>query len=61
MILDLRIVFIFLITHIVCFAYDCFLQNDNYRCRLGSKTPYRFIGYQNDTPIEYPGMYILIS
>ncbi|XP_046838609.1 multiple inositol polyphosphate phosphatase 1-like isoform X2 [Vespa crabro] len=55
MILDLRIVFIFLITNIVCFAYDCFLQNDNYRCRLGSKTPYRFIGYQHDTPIEYSG------
>ncbi|KAF7417554.1 hypothetical protein HZH68_000207 [Vespula germanica] len=25
------------------------------KCRLGTKTPYRFIGYQNDTPIEYPG------
>ncbi|XP_043496791.1 multiple inositol polyphosphate phosphatase 1-like [Polistes fuscatus] len=56
MIFNLRIVFIiFLITNIVCFAYDCFLEDDNYKCRLGTKTPYRFIASHNDKPIEYPG------
>ncbi|OAD60200.1 Multiple inositol polyphosphate phosphatase 1 [Eufriesea mexicana] len=36
-------------------AHNCFLNNKDYRCRLGTKTPYRFISYQDDSPPEYLG------
>ncbi|KAK2579147.1 hypothetical protein KPH14_001317 [Odynerus spinipes] len=55
MTLNLRLVLIFLIINIVYSAHDCFSKIDSYKCRLGTKTPYRFIAYQDDTPVEYPG------
>ncbi|KOC67227.1 Multiple inositol polyphosphate phosphatase 1 [Habropoda laboriosa] len=37
------------------FAHNCVLYNKDYRCRLGTKTPYRFISNHNDSPLEYSG------
>lgn len=43
------------ISIIPCFASNCFLDTENYRCRLGSNTPYRSLANYDDTPLEYPG------
>ena len=37
------------------FAHNCLLDNRNYKCRIGTKTPYRFISNHDDSPLEYPG------
>lgn len=37
------------------FAHNCLLDNRDYKCRIGTKTPYRFISNHDDSPLEYPG------
>lgn len=32
--------------------------NDSYRCRLGSKTPYRCVANYDESTLEYPGIAI---
>ena len=49
-------VFLILSTGVISsFAHNCFLQSKDYKCRLGTKTPYRFIAGYNDSPIECSG------
>lgn len=40
---------------IFTFTHNCVLHNKDYRCKLGTKTPYRFISNYNDSPLEYSG------
>ncbi|XP_076289898.1 multiple inositol polyphosphate phosphatase 1 [Lasioglossum baleicum] len=39
----------------ISFAHNCFLHGRDYRCKLGTKTPYRFIANYDDSVLEYPG------
>ncbi|XP_076232027.1 multiple inositol polyphosphate phosphatase 1 [Calliopsis andreniformis] len=49
-------VFIILsLTIMVCFVQNCLLPNADYKCRLGTKTPYRLIANYDDSPPEYMG------
>lgn len=34
---------------------DCFKNDDDYKCKLGSKTPYRFVANYNETRPNFPG------
>lgn len=34
---------------------NCFLRSESFKCRLGTRSPYRFIANHNDSPIQYPG------
>lgn len=43
------------INMIFTFTHNCVLHNKDYRCKLGTKTPYRFISNYNDSPLEYSG------
>ena len=36
---------------------DCFKDQNNYECRLGTKVPYSVIANYNDSPIHFPGTY----
>lgn len=40
---------------IFTFTHNCVSHNKDYRCKLGTKTPYRFISNYNDSPLEYSG------
>ncbi|XP_076549353.1 multiple inositol polyphosphate phosphatase 1 isoform X1 [Osmia lignaria lignaria] len=51
----LSILVLFMLNTINIFAYNCFSYGKNYRCRLGTKTPYRFILNHDDSPFEYSG------
>lgn len=55
MTLNLHLTLLFLIIGVVHSEHNCFLETNSYKCRLGTKTPYRFIAYDNDTPVNYPG------
>lgn len=54
---------VFLIINIInatfILAYNCLLNNKDYKCRLGTKTPYRFISNNDDSPLEYSGKYLI--
>ncbi|CAL7947580.1 unnamed protein product [Xylocopa violacea] len=56
-ILNIKIFLIIVTISVIhTFAYNCLLYNNNdYRCRLGTKTPYRFISNHDDNPFEYSG------
>lgn len=54
-VLHIQILLILSLTIMVCFVHNCLLNNADYRCRLGTKTPYRFIANYNDSPLEYAG------
>ncbi|KAK1133946.1 hypothetical protein K0M31_011733 [Melipona bicolor] len=43
------------ISTIFVLAHNCLLNNKDYKCRLGTKTPYRFISNNDDSPLEYSG------
>jgi len=49
---------------IFCMIADIFLasdyskHNDSYRCKLGSKTPYRCVANYDESILEYPGIAI---
>lgn len=46
----------------ISFASDYSKRNDSYRCRLGSKTPYRCVANYDESILKYPGIAIsLIS
>lgn len=52
-------IFIFMVFTVIsiipCFGTNCFVDHESFKCRLGSKTPYRLVANYNDTPLEYPG------
>ncbi|XP_043254544.1 multiple inositol polyphosphate phosphatase 1 [Colletes gigas] len=52
---NIKVLLILSISIMVSFAHNCFLHNRDYRCKLGTKTPYRFIANYNDSPFEYTG------
>ncbi|XP_053988500.1 multiple inositol polyphosphate phosphatase 1 [Hylaeus volcanicus] len=37
----------------ISFAHNCILYSEDYKCKLGTKTPYRFIANYDDFPLEY--------
>jgi len=43
----------------ICIASTYKHNDDSYKCRLGSKTPYRCIANYDDSPLKYPSMYKL--
>ncbi|XP_076386855.1 multiple inositol polyphosphate phosphatase 1 [Megachile rotundata] len=47
--------FLFIFNVVNTFAYNCCSYGKSYRCRLGTKTPYRFISNYDDSPFEYSG------
>ncbi|XP_033329855.2 multiple inositol polyphosphate phosphatase 1 [Megalopta genalis] len=52
------IIQIFLILYIlvsISFAHHCFLYGGDYRCKLATRTPYRFIANYDDSILEYSG------
>ncbi|XP_026670579.1 multiple inositol polyphosphate phosphatase 1 isoform X2 [Ceratina calcarata] len=52
-------VYIFLIINAIIvlptFAHNCLLYNNDYKCRLATKTPYRLVMNNDDSPLDYPG------
>lgn len=42
-------------------AKDCFKNSNDYKCKLGSKTPYRFIANHNETRPNFPGKIFIIK
>ncbi|CAK9812393.1 Multiple inositol polyphosphate phosphatase 1 [Anthophora quadrimaculata] len=54
--MNIQILFVIIAINITrIFAHNCLSHNIDYRCRLGTKTPYRFISNHNDSPLEYSG------
>ncbi|XP_078044814.1 multiple inositol polyphosphate phosphatase 1 [Augochlora pura] len=52
------IIQIFLLLYIrvlISSAHNCFLYSGHYRCKLATKTPYRFIANYDDSVLEYSG------
>lgn len=45
----------------VCLASDYFIDNNNYKCKLGSNTPYRCVANLDDSPLKYSGILSLLS
>ncbi|XP_031844555.1 multiple inositol polyphosphate phosphatase 1 [Nomia melanderi] len=54
-ILKVQVLLVLCIGAAISFAHNCFLHGKDYRCKLGTKTPYRFIANYDDSPLEYSG------